>query len=66
MFLSSSELHLKALSKSENSSKINPPMTVVRLGFVTQMLVEMQDNFRKIIEEKDSEIESLILQNLGK
>jgi hypothetical protein len=56
IILTERELHLKALEKSEDSQKIYPSMTVIRLGFVTSMLKEMQNDFRKIFEDKDSEI----------
>jgi hypothetical protein len=58
MFKTKDELHRMALSKSEDSSKINTSMTVVRLGFVTQLLNEMQENFRKFLEQKELETEN--------
>lgn len=41
MFTSKEDLHIQALKKSEDSANIKSSMTVVRLGFVTTMLVEM-------------------------
>ena len=59
MFLTEKEIHLKALQKAEDSEKIKTSMTVVRLGFVTSMLKDMQEKFRKKLIEKDLEIQEL-------
>lgn len=45
--LTDDEIHLMALQKSEDSSKIKQSMRVIKLGFVTSMLKEMQDNFKQ-------------------